>query len=264
MAAASRALLFLALPCIPSAVGVHHASDSCECLGWQAAFRRGANCTVLGDTVCAGFLMGLPDEKFCLNEKPFQAHPGQWCYVSPSCHAMVDGPDWGSSDGVKTRWCGAGEAKLADKLPLELKAWTAKNDLDVALGALFAYPALLPPEYLTADVLSFFGVQPPIESPLFTTAPFATSSTRETLQKVADEGTPTLINSRLGHPPFGIMRGKELYWVMYNEEWLEVKMKHKGDVSHKGSMNDLKCVAGCKEVAPAWMPPLETVQAVFR
>jgi len=211
----------------------------------------------MGEEVCGHFFMNMPDEKMCVNEGFGQQKPKQWCYVSSSCESG-EALQWGSAaDGVNFRWCGDHEEKLADKSPLELKAWTTKNDLEIGLAVHFAYPAWQP-EKLTDDVLSFFGVQPPSDlHPLLFKAEPLTPSLRQRLQEVADAGTATLLVSRVGHPPFGIMRGKELYWLNFSEEQNEHVKNHEDFFAHKGTMNDVKCVAGCGEVAPTWGSPLD-------
>jgi len=257
MAAVSQALFLLALPCMSSAVMVQHASNSCECLGWQDAYQQGADCSTMGDETCAKFFRNLPNEQFCLNEDFGRTSPKQWCYVSSSC-ASGEALQWrtqGSGD-VKFKWCGATEAKLSDKTPPELKAWTTANDLEIGLAVHFSYPTWQS-EKLTTDVLSFFGVALPSDAPAleFKAEPL-TPELRERLQKQADAGTPTLIISTAGHPPFGIMQGKELYWLNFSEEQLAL-LKSGGDFfAQKGAMNDVKCVAGCDKVVAPWMSPI--------
>jgi len=257
MAAASRVLLLALAAYASSAVMVQHVSDSCECLAWQDAFQKGADCSSMGDETCAKFFMELPNEQFCLNENFGHTDPKQWCYVSSSCES-AENLQWAKSisHDVKFKWCSAEEAKLGDKAPMELKAWTAANNLEVGLAVHFAYPTWQS-EKLTKDVLSFFGVTLPADAPA---AEFKSASLtpvlRQRLQKQADAGRPTLIISTAGHPPFGIMRGKELYWLNFSDEQLELLKKGKDFFSHKGTMNALKCVAGCDEVVPAWMSPI--------
>merc|ERR1719440_65983 len=96
MAGASQCMCLFALFGITQAVVLQQRSESCECIGWQDAFKsHGADCSNMGDETCAKFFMQIPNEKFCLNENFGMPEPKQWCYVSPSCEtgsALTWGP----------------------------------------------------------------------------------------------------------------------------------------------------------------------------
>jgi len=235
-------------------------APACECLAWQDSYRNhGADCSKMGDETCAKFFMNLPNEKFCLNENFGRTNPKQWCYVSASC-ATGHPLEWNTSNvkDVKYKWCGVEEAKLADKTPLQLKSWTTANDLEIGLAIHFAYPTWQP-EKLTSNVLDFFGLQPPADAPQeeFRSQPLNQQpDLRDRLQKRADEGTPTLILSTVGHPPFGVMSGSKLYWLNFSDEQLALLNRGEDFFSHKGIMNDVKCVAGCDGAVNPWMSPI--------
>mmetsp|Transcript_119043 Transcript_119043/g.265708 ORF Transcript_119043/g.265708 Transcript_119043/m.265708 type:complete len:275 (-) Transcript_119043:96-920(-) len=272
MAGVNKVLLLLSLSCMSSAsllqaVTLHRASDSCECLGWQDAYKaHGADCSSMGDETCTKFFMNLPNEKVCLNEDFGKTNPKQWCYVSSSCQSG-QALTWDRAfrfgqkrtDQAKFKWCGEDDTKLADKTPSELKEWTTANDLEIGLAVHFSYPTWQP-EKLTTDVLSFFGVEPPADAPReeFRAAPL-TPELRERLQKQADTGKATLILSTAGHPPFGIMKGKELYWLNFSDEQLALLTSGQDFFAHKGTMNNVKCVAGCDEVVATWMSPINAM-----
>lgn len=268
----SRAVSFLSLSCAPflaTSVVLHEEpSDACECLGWQDAFKvHGADCGKMGDETCAKFFMQIPNDKLCLNENFGKLHPRHWCYVSPSCKEGKS-LEWSTKPTdvlainpyleAKYRWCGEEEPKLGDKLPLELREWTKKNDLEIGLAVHFAYPTF--PGKLTNDFLDFFGLQAPADAPAqeFASPPLS-AEYRASLEKVAETGRPILFLSTAGHPPFGIMKGKKLYWLNFSDEQLQLVTSGKDFFSHKGIMNAVKCVAGCEEPEESttpWMSPI--------
>jgi len=258
MARVGQTILILSLCCTVQALQIARDDGDCKCLGWKDAYQiHQADCSHMGDETCDKFFKNLPNEVFCVNEGFHKEEPRQWCYVSSSC-ASGQTLTWRSASDTNTakfKWCGADEPKLADKTPVELRAWTEKNDLEIGLGVHFAYPTL--PEKLTNDVLEFFGISAPADAPPaeFHSPPLS-EDLRQRLQKRADEGRRTLIISTAGHPPFGIMEGKKLYWLNFSDKQMELLKNNQDFWSHKGIMNNVLCVAGCETAVAPWMSPI--------
>jgi len=215
--------------------------------------------------------MRLPNETFCVNHEFGQADSKQWCYVSDSCESgkplqwpgpfsvgEIAPPE---SEPVKFKWCDEDEAKLSDKAPPELFEWTKANNLDFGMTAHFVYPVFDTNVKLTSDVLSFFHLKPPEGAPenkvqSNVTQLSDTNLLMKSLKQRADEGTTALFSSVSKNPPYGIMKGKKLYWVNFSDEQYK-HLKSGGDFfSHPGTIHDVKCVAGCEETVPAWMSPI--------
>jgi len=254
---------------------LRQASDSsCECLGWQDAFHEyHADCQKQGDVVCSQFFMSLPNEGFCLSEGPGVPQPKQWCYVSASC-ASGASLTWAGENqktqataSAKFRWCDAEKFSLSHMAPLELKQWALKSDVDAAVAATYAYPTFN--HKMTLDIMNFFGTRPPANSKyLDFAAPPLDLFTSAQLQGLVNAGTPVLIrpddkDGKAPNPPFGIIKGQELYYINFSDEYEKVMRKGVGSgvaFTHRGIMNDIKCVANCANgTSFAWTSPVNAI-----
>lgn len=277
MAITKQAILLLSLSgmgFLAHAVTLQHKSASaqtpgsaCECLGWRDAYQQhGANCMRMGDETCVKYFMELPNENMCMNDDFGHPEPKQWCYVSSSCELGRE-LTWSTvktADQAKFMYCDASHAKLGDKTPLQLGDWSAKSNIELGLAVHFAYPVMVEGMKLTTDVLDFFGLS---HGAFMAAAPPGTFEERRSdhdhlrslLQERSAAGTTTLIISNAGHPPFGIMKGKELYWVNFSEEQWQRVLQGLEFFGDKGHMNRVMCVAGCAETVDPWVSPLNAL-----
>lgn len=232
-----------------------NSSGSCECLGWKAAYAAGAKCgdgreldiaagvpgpkaarsPQLAFEFCQMYFANLPDENYCMNNK-FAQEPMQWCYVSGGC---AEGTPTQRPGPLKVKTCSQGQDTLLGQMKFQdFAAHAYKNKLEMGLMVQYAYPTWAGEKL--PDVQAFWGLPEPAH------AKPMTPELKQRLQALADSGKTMFFTSRNGHPPFGVVEGKRLYYINFNP-------KGNPGFKKKEDMNSWGCVGGCGvENRPLW------------
>lgn len=248
---------------VQASVSRHGDTSNCTCLSWSYAYSKaGATCgqgheldlvgipgpsaakiPQLADEFCKNYFYNLPDENFCQRTKFGADHDDGWCYVA--AEACPQGEETQRDDSphlrtkLKTKRCGAGDRKLSDAKFEDFVAHAKASKLEFGLMVQYAYPALK--DVKIQDVQSWWGL------PKDPAAPELTEAMESKLQAAVDSGETRFISSRSGHPPFGVVEGKKLYWINFSEANKRRQRNGEDVWAHKEEMNAYACVAGCEE-----------------
>lgn len=234
--------------------------DPCQCLNWQASYDRGAECghgheldfvrhpeipgTMLAKVpnlafeFCEMYFKSLPNQTFCMNDALGEDEPKQWCYVAPICengHRRYGGR-------LKQKFCTPGKDLILGTKNFETFAsWAFSMKMEMGLMVQFAYPTWKGEKL--SEVLPFFGVG---ENRTIS------DSLRERLQRLVDSGKTTFFSSESGHPPFGVVEGRKLYYINFSEANKRRQEAGEDVWKHKEEMNAWGCISGCDKVVDRW------------
>lgn len=197
---------------------------------------------------CLLYFKAIPDEKFCMKTKFSAPGTESWCYVPKDCEQgqeLQHDIMYHMEVKVKSKICDPASEKVLHTMKFEDFAVYQKSmKLEMGLMVQFAYPKWAGDEKIF-DVMEFWGLTSTDKDvkPL-------SRELRTKLQSVVDSGVTTFIGSRDGHPPYGVVEGKKLYWINFSEA--NKKRSNDEKWTHKEEMNAWACVAGCDKVSPIW------------
>jgi len=238
---------------VQKGVQLHADASACKCVGWKDAYSKlGAKCgggheldivpmpgfmarmiPQMSYEFCQMYFSNLPNDNYCMNTKFGQQSPTEWCYVRADCVGS------GKNGTLQTKSCTRGQdATLGEMRFEDFAAYAHRSKLELGLMTQFAFPTWegekLP------DVQAFWGLPAPAD------AKPISEELRGRLQAVVDSGKTMFFVSRDGHPPYGVVEGKKLYYINFDPQ-------SKPDFAHKEDMNQWRCVAGCGEAnKPIW------------
>merc|ERR1719401_1312178 len=229
-----RTICIVAMMVPASALKLNAAGgDVCTCLAWKDVYANyNMTCANLGENLCGGFFMHMSGN-LCVNQGVGAGDlTKQACYVSSACQQLNGGKQ--ESDQLARKFCTEADDRLMDKTPAEIGALCAKDDMDRGLVVKMAYATPGQTKWNAAKAYFTTG-----------SANLTADETQE-LAAVQESGIRTVIDSKDGKPPFGLVDGSKVYEVSMEIFYFLTSLKSNRSIfEHPGQLTKMTCVSGC-------------------